>query len=297
MRAGSERMTPTATRSTGEAVWSEEFFQAPDGTKLFQTQLVPPNARAAVLVIHGYADHAGRYRRLMEDLAKAGYAAFAMDYRGHGRAGGRRCWVDRFDDYLGDLRTFHDRVRAKVGSLPLFIVAHSHGALVSATWLTAPGAPTIDGLALSSPYFQLAIEPSRFQLFQAKVMGRLIPTLSIKSPLTVEALSSDVEWQKSTEADPLYERIVCARWFHASNEAQAALWDRLPGLKLPTLVLQGGADSIASPKGAERYVERVGSSDKRLIKYEGFRHEVFNEVDRARPVGDLITWLDAHTAR
>lgn len=288
-------MAQSAAPATTSLQRGEEFFPSKDGLRLFLTWLAPATPRAAVLVVHGYGDHAGRYAHVLEALAAAGYAAHAIDYRGHGQAAGRRGYCARFPDFLDDLRAGLAKVQARHPGLPLFVVGHSHGALMTAELLTSPGAPEgITGVAFSSPYFQLAITPTWFQLFQAKVVGKVIPFLPVPNPLKITQLSRDPAWVESTSRDPLYLRVVTPRWFTESNAVQEALLAKADQLRLPLLVMQGGADSVARPAGAKAFFERVGSPDKRYTEYEGYFHEIFNETGRERPIGELVSWLDAH---
>jgi alpha-beta hydrolase superfamily lysophospholipase len=63
---------------------------AHDGTEIALHHWPHPGARAQVLVLHGYGEHAGRYRELAEALTAAGYDVVACDHRGHGSSGGHR---------------------------------------------------------------------------------------------------------------------------------------------------------------------------------------------------------------
>jgi alpha-beta hydrolase superfamily lysophospholipase len=65
-------------------------------------------------------------------------------------------------------------------------------------------------------------------------------------------------------------------------------------ITLPLLIVQGGADRLVDPAGARMLCDAVGSSDRKLIVYEGLYHEVFNEPERDRVFADLQTWLEAH---
>src|SRR5437762_13809417 len=57
-----------------------------DGTDLFVYGWLPAQPpRAAVQIVHGLAEHAGRYARLATALNSVGYAVYANDHRGHGR--------------------------------------------------------------------------------------------------------------------------------------------------------------------------------------------------------------------
>jgi alpha-beta hydrolase superfamily lysophospholipase len=82
-----------------------------------------------------------------------------------------------------------------------------------------------------------------------------------------------------------------ARWFFQAREAQEAVLERAGEIRLPVLMMIGSADPIADPKRGRQVFQRLGSPDKTLKVYDGFLHEVFNEVERDRVVRDLVEWL------
>src|SRR5947207_15671378 len=86
---------------------------APDGTLLVYDMYEPATPRAAVLVLHGWSDNAGRWRDVGERLCAAGYSSYVLDLRGHGRSGGGSGYLSRFSQLLGDLQAFRrvDRLR------------------------------------------------------------------------------------------------------------------------------------------------------------------------------------------
>src|SRR5216117_3838129 len=86
---------------------------APDGTLLVYDMYEAATPRAAVLALHGWADHAGRWRDVGERLCVAGYSTYLLDLRGHGRSGGRRGHLSRFSQLLGDLQAFRRVVRLR----------------------------------------------------------------------------------------------------------------------------------------------------------------------------------------
>jgi alpha-beta hydrolase superfamily lysophospholipase len=126
------------------------------------------------------------------------------------------------------------------------------------------------------------------------VVGRFVPWLPVAAGLDFADLTSDVELQRWTERDPLYGRKTTPRWFEESRRAQREVMRRAAEFKAPLLVLAAGADRVADPAAARRFVEAAGSADKRLVVYDGFRHEIFNEVGRQAPIGEALAWLDSH---
>src|SRR6266480_3576625 len=103
---------------------------APDGTLLAYDMYEAAAPRAAVLALHGWADHAGRWRDVGERLCAAGYSSYLLDLRGHGRSGGRRGHLSRFSQLLGDLQAFRRVVRLRTDR-PQLLLGTSFGGLVA----------------------------------------------------------------------------------------------------------------------------------------------------------------------
>lgn len=284
-----------AASPRSETPFEESYFKSKDGTRLFHAALVVEDPKAVAVFVHGYADHSGRYRHVMEAFAEAGYSSHALDYRGHGRAEGRRGYVASFDDYLDDLEAFINRVRVQSDGLPLFIVGHSHGGLMTARYLAKRGSPEgLAGVVLSSPYFRLRLEPGRFQLFQAKVVGKIIPYLPVKNPLTVDQLTKDPQMREWSENDPLRHSVVTPKWFTESNAAQDAVFEDTAAITQPLLVIHGAEDPVARPDASKAWFDAVASTDKKYVSMEGMLHESFNEVDRAAAIALVVEWMGAH---
>jgi alpha-beta hydrolase superfamily lysophospholipase len=131
----------------------------------------------------------------------------------------------------------------------------------------------------------------------ARLVGRVVPWLPVDSGLDLGTLTSDEELQRWTARDPLYGRKTTPRWFDESLRAQVEVLRRAPEFRAPLLVLAGGDDRIADVAAARAFVDAAGSADKRIEVYAGFRHEIFNEVRRAQPIGEAIAWLSAHAHR
>ncbi|MBX5484483.1 MAG: alpha/beta hydrolase [Myxococcaceae bacterium] len=271
----------------------EGFFSARDNLRLFWESDVPEDPKAHVAVLHGYADHSGRYRGIIQHLVGEGYAVHAFDYRGHGQSGGRRGHCDHFNDYLDDVDAFWARVKEASGGKKTFVLAHSHGALISVVWQKRSPAG-LDGLILSAPYLKLALEPPRLKVLVAQMVGAVVPWLPVKNPLVPEQLTRDPAAQREVMKDHLYNQVVTPRWFRESNAAQHEAMALAPSLKLPIFVFCGSADPIASASATQKFFEAVGSSDKRLKVYEGFVHEPMNDLGKEQVWRDISLWISEH---
>jgi len=135
---------------------SSRRFAARGGLALFRRSwLGSVPARANAVLVHGLAEHSGRYADFGEFLAQRGFRVHAYDQRGHGRSEGPRNDTPSFQHLVDDLARFLPVLRREEGAdLPLALVGHSAGALVSGA-LLAQGAAGIAAAVLIGPALAL----------------------------------------------------------------------------------------------------------------------------------------------
>ncbi len=270
------------------------FFQSRDGTQLHERAWpAQGQPHAVVVIVHGYGEHIGRYDATARALGDAGFTVRGFDLRGHGQSGGVRGHCKRFGEYLEDLDA--EVVRARGENLPLFLLGHSFGGLIASQWALAhPDGLT--GLALTSPFFGLALGVPAAKVLAGKIASKIYPSLALPSGLKGVDVSRDPEIQALYDSDPLNNKNATARWFTEASAAQVDLEARAPQLTVPVLMIAGGADGIASPKQAKVVFDRFGPRDKTFHLLDGQRHEVLNELpaDRKKTVQEIAEWLRAH---
>jgi alpha-beta hydrolase superfamily lysophospholipase len=215
-----------------------------------------------------------------------------LDFRGHGQSDGRRWHVDAFEDYLADIDAFLAHLCRDGYAGKLFVLGHSMGALVAARWGVDHWREP-SGFVLSSPYLRLALRPPVAKVLAARLLGRVVPWLPVATGIQLAQLTADPELQAWTAHDPLYGRSTTPRWFDEAGRAQADVLARAEEFRAPLLVLAAGADTIAAAGAARRFVEGSRARDRTLVTFPGFRHELFNEVERARPIAEVVAWLEA----
>lgn len=272
----------------------EGFFASRDGTRLFWRSEAPDaEPKGWIGVVHGYGDHSGRYLKPIEAFVKEGYGVLAFDYRGHGKADGARGDVGEWGDYLEDLQAFFARLVDSAQGKPVFLVAHSHGALMTTHFLAA-APPELKGVVLSAPFYALAFEPPALKLLGARLIKGVLPGLKIGNELKPAQLSRDPAWQQETKQDPLYLHSTTPRWFFECQAAQRRLAGLGPSLAVPLLMLAGTGDPIASMPAARAFFETIGARNKTYKEYGDYRHEVMMEIGREQVWTDISQWISSH---
>jgi len=276
---------------------SPQPFSLPgeDGVEITGASHLPPAPpRAHGVLVHGFAEHRQRYADLVAALLAAGFAVHTFDLRGHGRSGGRRGHVRDFAHYASDLDLVLQRVvapqRAGAGPPP-FILAHSLGGLIVLERMLRQPAPEVSTLVVSGPFLAPAFRLPPLARSLARVANRWLPWLSLPSGIDAEGLSRDPLVVEGYRQDPLVFGHLSPRWFLEVEAAQERVAGRAGEITVPCLMVLGGADPIADPGRSREVFARLGSEPKELQVYDGFRHEVFNEVGRERVVADVLAWL------
>jgi len=252
-------------------------------------------APAAVVVVHGYGEHAGRYLELVRRLGEAGLSCYLADLRGHGLSDGARGHVARFADYLADLQPLVAMARA--ASERVFLLGHSMGGLVVLRLLLEDAG--FDGAVVSAPYLRLGFEPPAWKLALGRVLSRLAPRLPMPSGLRPEMLTRDPERLARVKADPLWFPTTTAGWYFEALAVQREVLARAPEIRLPVLFLLPTADPVVDPRTTKEFFDRLGAEDRRLLRYEGALHEVFNEIPEVREaaLSAVRDWILERTGR
>lgn len=270
-----------------------EVLGSSDGIRLYTQVWLPDNPKAVVIISHGYAEHGGRYQHFATYLVENSFGVYALDHRGHGRSEGERANIKVFGEYVSDLGKYITTVREKHPNLKRFLLGHSMGGAIAAQFaIEQPNA--LNGLLLSSPYLINAVSvPAPLMAvsgFVSKVLPGL-PTIKLDS----KDISRDPAIVKAYDTDPLnYRGGTKARFGSELLSAGKYVLSRASAINLPVLIMIGTGDKIASPEGGKQLFNSVGSSDKTLKNYEGFYHEIINELGKEQVYKDIAEWLQKH---
>ncbi|HEY7935958.1 MAG TPA: lysophospholipase [Candidatus Limnocylindrales bacterium] len=247
---------------------------------------VAGEARASLLIIHGLGEHGGRYERAAGIFAGAGFDTWALDLRGFGASGGRRAYVERLDVWLDDVA---DRLAAlrDLGP-PVVLLGHSMGGLVCLRYAESDR-PQPDLLVVSAP--AVAGNVPAWKRVLARALGGVAPTLAVKNAIDGSVLSRDPAVGADYVADPLNVHSTTTRLGVVLFGAQAAAIADRTRIRVPTLVIHGGADHLV-PTASSAVFDGLPGVERRV--YDGLAHETFNEPEGPQVVADVAAWIGAH---
>jgi acylglycerol lipase len=252
--------------------------------------------RAHLLLVHGIAEHAGRYRHVASQLANAGITTHAFDQRGFGGSGGHRAYVDRWSQYHDDVEDRLAEVRSVADGLPVVLYGHSMGGLIALGYTLAdPARPLPDLLVLSAPAIDATVPAWKRRL--ADILGGTVPRFAIANTFPKGGLSSDPAVEAAYLADPVAVHRTTARLgvslFREQDRVKSALTSGRP-LPVATYVLHGADDPIV-PEWASRSLEGRTNVTRRV--YDGLHHETHNEPTGATVIDDTIAWIVRQVTR
>src|SRR5437773_4743325 len=168
---------------------------------------------ATMLLVHGLAEHSGRYEHVGAQLADAGIDTFAFDQRGFGASGGPRASIDRWSQYHDDLEERLVALRSIAPGRPVVLFGHSLGGLISLGYVL-DGRARPDLLVLSAPAIG-----AKVPLWQRLVVGslrRVAPGMLLSNRLDTEVLSSDPEVRARYVSDTLNQHKSTVRFAQAA---------------------------------------------------------------------------------
>jgi alpha-beta hydrolase superfamily lysophospholipase len=244
-----------------------------------------PQPWATVVIIHGLAEHSGRYDHVGRYFAEAGIDAHAVDLRGFGGSGGRRASLDRWSQLHQDLEDQIDVLRATAPDRPLVLYGHSLGGLIALGY-ALDGRIRPDLLVLSAPALTASIP--LWQRAIVRVLGRLAPGAMIANGLDAAELSRDPAVGEAYRSDPLNVHRSSLGFGLAAFAEQDRVRRELRRLRVPTLVIHGGEDRIV-PTETSAVLETLPECDRRV--YAGVRHELHNEPESDAVLGDVVSWI------
>jgi len=235
-----------------------------------------------VLIVHGYAEHGGRYGHVAAALNERGFVVYADDHLGHGRSDGERALITDFDHVVDDLHKLAATARSEHPGLPLALVGHSMGGLLSAR-LAQRAPDEIQGIAFCGSVI------GDWQWARDVIEQPELPHVEFDP----EAISRDPAAGESYAADPL---VYHGQYKRGLLEAEVCALDAYrrdnDRLTMPVAVFHGTEDPFVPYQRSVRAAHDMPTEDVTIKIYEGARHELLNESNRDEIIGDLAGWLE-----
>lgn len=269
----------------------ENRVSTPWGVSLYYRRYTANISGPTIIVVHGLGEHSGRYEHLMEYFDGTGISFFLFDNRGHGKSTGPRGHVSGFHEYLDDLGFFVRMVREeqKEGE-DIFLLGHSMGGVIVANYLIQRDA-FFTGAVLSGPAFRPGAKIHFLKKKAGNIFSRYLPAFSMRTGLNPDHLSHDSRVIREYKSDNLVHKKASARWYTSFIAAGEFAVQQAGAISCPLLILHGGDDMLAALSGSEEFFLNVRAKESELRVFDGFFHEIFNELEKEKVFQAMAGWM------
>ncbi|XP_051118461.1 caffeoylshikimate esterase-like [Andrographis paniculata] len=289
-----------------EVQYQEEYVKNSRGVKLFTCRWLPfsSSPKALVFLCHGYGMECSNFMNgVGMKLASHGYAVFGIDYEGHGRSMGVRCYIKRFENIVHDCSSHFKSICAQeeYREKKRFLYGESMGGAVAL--LTHKRDPRFwHGAVLVAPMCKISekVKPHPVVISLLTRVEDVIPKWKIVPTKDVidSAFKDPVKREEIRGNNLIYQKKPRLKTALEMLRTSMELEDSLHEVTLPFFVLHGEADTVTDPEVSRALYERAGSTDKTMKLYPGMWHALTaGEPDNNIEVvfSDILAWLDKHT--
>ncbi|XP_050235664.1 caffeoylshikimate esterase-like [Mercurialis annua] len=289
-----------------EFQYQEEYIKNSRGVKLFTCRWLPASSspKALVFLCHGYGmECSGYMRECGMRLASAKYAVFGIDYEGHGKSSGSRCYIKKFENIVNDCNEFFKSVCSEKDyrNKGRFLYGESMGGAV-ALLLHKKEPSFYNGAVLVAPMCKISekLKPHPVVVNILTSFEQIIPKWKIVPTKDVidSAFKDPVKREEIRNNKLIYQDKPRLKTALEMLRASMSLERTLNQVRLPFLVLHGDADTVTDPEISKALYKQAGSADKTIKLYPEMWHALTaGETDRnvGTVFADIISWLDKHT--
>jgi len=267
------------------------MWQSKDNIKLFNKVWSPKGEiKAALCLVHGMGEHCERYAHVANFLNENGVAVVSFDHRGHGKSEGKKGHAPNYEALLDDVGLALSKTAELFPKIPIFLYGHSMGGNVVLNYALRRK-PNVKGIIASSPWLNLAFEPSKIDLTLAKFMINIYPSFTQNSKLDATAISRDAKEVEKYKNDPLVHDLISPAFFLGAFEAGNYALEHASEMAYSLLIYHGTKDRLTSHDASKAFAEKMNPKLVTWKSWEGLFHETHNEPEKAAVLQFLLEWI------
>jgi acylglycerol lipase len=268
-------------------------WESKDGLEMFAQSWEPDeNPKAVICLVHGLGEHSGRYAHVGRVLSEAGFALAGFDLRGHGKSGGPRGHIPSFEAFMNDIDEFENQLDERFSGLPRFLYGHSLGGILVLNYALRR-MPDLKGVISTGAGLRTALEEQTAKVIMARVLGTLMPNMTISSGLDPTTISRTPEVVDAYIHDPLVHDKMTLGFGKIMLSVLPWSFEHAHEFSLPLLIMHGAEDKLGYPRGSEEFASLV-KQDCTLKLWDGLHHEIHNEPEQDEVFTFMLDWMNAH---
>lgn len=253
------------------------FFKGSDGTKLSYAFASNPPAENTLIILHGHGEHIGRYEKFYDRLNLPKFAIASYDFRGHGKSEGPAVFVKSLEEYIEDARLFREHLAQEHGVQgKVIVLGHSFGGLTAVYWAMREP-EKMKGLILSSPCLGLRLPG--FLIGLNAMLYRIAPRMAYQHPVYPPHLTHNLAEVETYKKDALIQRKITVSLIYQVLSYMRRLEEiQSFAFPFPVFILAAGLEKVVDFRKTRQFFDKVKAPVKDLQVFEGFYHEIFNEL-------------------
>ncbi len=243
---------------------------------------INPTLKVGIVLVHGLAEHKGRYEYFYDEICKLNFSVFAIDIRGHGESDKNNGYVKNFQTLLSDLDLFIKLLKEKYPEMKIALLGHSLGGLIASSYVSKY--KTIDFLMLSNPLLKYK---------KLKVLFSIIPYRMLGFIKIKKRHSESKEMLQYSYNDPLSTNRLSLRMLGVIfKEGLSFISKNIQNIKIPTLLMLGGKDPVLNNKNYKQTLDKFATDSKNIIIYPNVKHRLLQSDEKDRVISDMANWIN-----
>lgn len=261
---------------------SNELFTNKDGIKLNLQRNLVENPKAVIIIVHGLAEHLGRYDYVVSKLNKWCYSVYRFDNQGHGKSEGKRGYIENYNNFSQDVDEIVDLVKSENEEVKVFLLGHSMGGMIS-TLYGINFKNKVDGIILSA-----GVTADKAKLIESNKDTN--DDEKIPNSLG-DLICTDKKVVDDYKNDPLVCHTIFGKIYKECYKAINYIHENRSKFEYPVLILHGTDDMIVSCEDSRELYYNISSNDKILKFYGSLYHEIMNEFKKDKVLDDINAWI------
>ena len=269
-------------------------YIARDGAVLPVRSWLPKDGRtgAVIVAVHGFNDYSNAFTYPGIYFSSFGIACYAYDQRGFGKAPGHGLWAG-IDAYTEDLTGFAKLIQKRHPGIPLYIMGESMGGAVTIVAMTGNNRPIVDGIILVAPAVWGRDTMPWYQRWLLAITSHTVPWMKLTGDGLGVIPSDNIEMRRALGRDPLFIKATRIDTMYGLTNLMDEALSQAGELQLPTLIQYGKNDQVIPKEPTFLMLDKVPKTTRKAFYEHGY-HMLLRDLQREKPMADIITWVADH---